>query len=87
MDNASANLIMVIATVVIAIFSGLSWFVAYRIHQSTQKRDEELQDILEKLIAATLASGPGLGEEKTMARGFKSQLKELREELKKEGTF
>ena len=86
MDNTSTNIIMAIATIVIAIFSGLSFFVAYRIHQSTQKRDEELQDILEKLIAATLASGPGIGEEKTMARCFKEQLKELRS-LKKEGTF
>ena len=81
-----SNIIMVIATVVIAIFTGLSSFVAYRLHQSTQKRDEEIQDMVEKLIAATLASGPGVGEEKTMARCFKAQLKELRE-LKKEGPF
>ena len=71
--------IMVISTVFIATFSGISCLVAYRIHQSTQKRDEEIQDILEKLIAATLASGPGVGREETMARCFKEQLKKLRE--------
>uniref|UniRef100_A0A6M3L0S8 Uncharacterized protein n=1 Tax=viral metagenome TaxID=1070528 RepID=A0A6M3L0S8_9ZZZZ len=71
--------IIVIATVVIAIFSGISCLVAYQIHQSTQKRDKETKDILEKLIAATLASGPGVGLEDTMARCFKEQLKKLRE--------
>jgi len=81
-----SDALMVIATICIAIFSGISCLVAYRIHQSTQKRDEEMQDILEKLIAATLASGPGVGDEKLMARCFKVQLKELRE-LKKEGPF
>ena len=86
MNIESTNLIMSIATVIIAIFAGFSCFVAYRIHQSTQQRDKETQDMIEKLIAATLASGPGVGEEKTMARCFKMQLKELRE-LKKEGPF
>jgi hypothetical protein len=81
-----SNIIMVVATVAIAIFSGLSCLVAYRIHQSTQKRDGEIQEILDQLVAATLASGPGIGEEKTMARCFKEQLKELRE-LQKEGTL
>ncbi len=75
-DNSSA--ILALATISIAIFSGVSCLVAYLIHQSTQKRDKETKDILEKLIAATLASGPGVGEEKTMARCFKEQLKELR---------
>jgi hypothetical protein len=86
MDKTCTDIIMALATVVIATFTGVSCYVAYRIHQSTQQRDKEFQDILEKLIAATLASGPGLGEEKTMARCFKEQLRELRE-LKKEGPF
>jgi nitrate reductase gamma subunit len=73
------DIIMVIATVAIAIFSGISCLVAHRIHQSTQKRDKEINDILEKLIAATLASGQGAGYEKTMAGFFKDQLKALRE--------
>ena len=82
----TTEVLMASATLIIAIFSIVSCYVAYRIHQATQKRDKELQDILEKLIAATLASGPGVGEEKTMARCFKEQLRELRE-LKKEGPF
>jgi len=69
--------IMVIATVFIAIFSGISCLVAYRIHQSTQKRDKEVQDILKKLTAATLVGGRGVGYEETMARSFKDMLKEL----------
>ena len=75
--------IMVIATVFIAIFSGISCLVAYRIHQSTQKRDKEVQDILKKLTAATLVGSRGVGYEETMARSFKDMLKEL-DQLKSE---
>lgn len=74
-----SNVIMVIATAVIAIFSGLSYFVAHRIHQSTLKRDNEIKEVLQQLISATLVSGPGIGEAKTMARLFKEQLKEIKE--------
>ena len=70
---------MIIATVVIAISSVISCIVASLIHKSTQKRDEEMKDIVEKLIAATLVSGRGIGSE-TMAAGlFHIQLKALRE--------
>jgi len=73
-----SDVLMVIATIFIAVFSGISCLVAYRIHQSTQKRDSEIKNILEQLVAATLASGPGIGESETMAKCFKEQLNAIR---------
>ena len=73
--------LMVIATIVIAIFSGVSCLVAYRIHQATSKRDNEIKNVLQQLISATLVSGPGIGEPETVTRLFTEQLKKIKELL------
>ena len=70
---------MVIATIFIAISSVISCIVASLIHKSTQKRDEEMKDIIEKLVAATLVSAPTMVSETNAAHRFYIQLKELRE--------
>ena len=72
-----SNILIVLATVVIAIFSALTWFASRRIHQSTQKKDKEIKIILKHLTAATLVGGRGVGYEKTMLNTFKEMLKEL----------
>lgn len=73
----SPESLMIIATIFIAIFSGISCLVAYRIHQSTQKRDEEINDILKKLTIATLVGGRGVGYEETTIRSFLDMLKKF----------
>lgn len=71
--------IMVIATIAIALFSGISCLVACRIHQSTKNRDGEIDNILKNLTAATLVSAQGIGYEETIIDSFKTLRKKLDE--------
>jgi hypothetical protein len=71
-----SNFIMVSSTVVIAIFSGLTWRVSHCIHKSTEKRDKEVKEILENLAAATLVNPVAVENEKVIVASFK-KLREI----------
>ena len=72
-----SNVIMVIATVVIAIFSGVSCLVAYRIHQASIQRHKETDQMYHNLVSAIMASGKSFGEPKLAADLFGQQREEL----------
>jgi len=72
------DITITIATVVIAISAIISCRIAYCIHSSTQKRDKEMDDMIENLVAATIVSGLPIRSETVAADRFEMQLKALR---------
>ena len=80
-DNAAA--ITALATVVIAVFSWLTWRVSRSIHKASIQRDKEANEMYLNLVSAILASGKGLGEPELSASLFDQQKKELLQFFKK----
>jgi predicted negative regulator of RcsB-dependent stress response len=74
-DNSSA--IIALATVVIAVFSLLTWKVSHSIHKASIQRDKETTEMYLNLVAAILASGEGFGEPTISADQFDQQKKKL----------
>lgn len=75
-DNAAA--ITGLATVVIALFTILMWWVSHRIHQATQKRDNEISEILINLTAATLVNPIAVEREDIIIQSFEKLRKKVR---------
>lgn len=75
--NTYAPLISAVSTVVIAIFSVLTWWVSRRIHQASIQREREMNKMYLNLASAIVSSGKGIGEPATSARLFNEQRDEL----------
>jgi hypothetical protein len=75
-----AAAISAIATVVIAVFSCLTWWVSHRIHQATENRDKEIKEILINLTASAMVKERTVGgSEDLVVESFHK----IRNELKK----
>lgn len=59
-NNAAA--ITTLATVVIASFTILMWWVSRRIHEASLQRDKEMTDLYLNIMSAILVSGRTVGE-------------------------
>ena len=78
-----SNVIMVIATAVMAIFSALSWYVSWQLKRDGAARDAEVRDLFMKLAAGVMASGKTAGEPPLAARLFVEHEAALREAIEK----
>jgi prolipoprotein diacylglyceryltransferase len=80
MDFLSTNsaAITALATVVIAIFSFMTWLASHRIRQASLLRDKEVNELYLNLVAAIIASSRLAGEGKLASSLFKSHKEELR---------
>jgi hypothetical protein len=76
-----SEIIIVIATVVMAISSSISCFVAYRIHQASLRRDREMTDLYVNIMASIIISGKFAGESQLSIRLLEDQKKELSKKL------
>jgi hypothetical protein len=65
-----SEVLIVVATVVMAIFSGLSWYVSAQIKKDGAARDAEVRELIIKLTAGIMASGAAAGEGKIAAGLF-----------------
>jgi len=59
--------LMVIATAVIAVFAGLSWYNSVQIKKDAIKKATETRELIIKLTAGIMASGKTVGEPKLAA--------------------
>lgn len=75
--STNSAAIIALATVVIAVFSVLMWWLSRRIHQASIQRDREMTDLYLNLVTAILASGRGIGEHELSAELFTQQKEEL----------
>lgn len=75
------DVIMVTATVVMAIFSGLSWDVSRQIKRDGAARDSEVNNLLVKLTASILTAGKTAGDPPRATKLFIEQEKSLRESI------
>lgn len=75
--SGNASAITALATVVIAVFSWLTWRVSRNIHNASIQRDKEASEMYLNLVSALLASGRGIGQPKLAASLFDQQKKEL----------
>uniref|UniRef100_A0A6M3XWN8 Holin n=1 Tax=viral metagenome TaxID=1070528 RepID=A0A6M3XWN8_9ZZZZ len=64
------NVIMVIATAVMAIFSSLSWYLAWQLKKEGVARDIEIRELIIKLSASVVASGKAATDPKMASRLF-----------------
>lgn len=78
-----SEVLMVIATVVMAIFSGLSWRVSAQIKKDAVARDAEVRELIVKLTAGIMASGAAAGEGNIAAKLFIEHETALREAIEK----
>jgi len=78
-----AEAIMVIATVFMALFSGLTWNVSRQIKKDGMSRDAEVHDLYIKLTAGIMASGRAAGDPPIAARLFVEHETALREAIEK----
>jgi hypothetical protein len=78
-----AEVIMVIATAVMAIFSALTWYVSWQLKKDGVKRDAEVHNLFMKLTAGVMASGQTAGNPPIAARLFVDQEAALREAIEK----
>lgn len=72
------DFLMVLSTVAIAFFSGLTWNISKRIHESTEKRDSEVNDILLKLAASNLTAGVEKFDVKLLIESFDKVYNDLK---------
>lgn len=78
-----AESIMVIATVFMAIFSGLTWKVSRQIKKDGMSRDAEVRDLFIKLTAGVMAAGRAAADPPIAARLFVEHEAALREAIEK----
>lgn len=78
-----SNILMVIATIVIAIFAGLSWYTTFQIKKDAEKRDNNINELFIKLTAGIMASGKTTGEPKMGARLFLQHEEAIRDAINK----
>ncbi len=75
--------LMVIATIFMAIFSGLTVYLSFRIQQDGTKRDKMMSELIIKLTASVLASGNAVGKEDLAAGLLVRHEEKLREVIAK----
>jgi len=78
-----SEILMVIATVVIAIFAGFSWYTSIQIKKDRATRNAEVHNLFFNLTAAIMASGKTAGDPPTATRLFVEQEASLREAIEK----
>ena len=76
-----SEVIMVIATAVMAIFSALSWYVSWQLKRDGAARNAEVRDLFMKLAAGFMASVKTAGDPPIAARLFVEQEAALREAI------
>ena len=78
-----SEVLMVIATLIMAIFSGLSWYVSVQIKKDGIARDAEVRELIIKLAAGVMASGAAAGDGRNAASLFVEHEATLREAIEK----
>lgn len=76
-DNAAA--ITALATVVIALFTFLMWWVSHRIHEASRQRDKEMKELYLVIMSTLLVSGKTVGEPDLAVRLIKEQTEKLQQ--------
>ena len=74
-DNSAA--LTALATIIIALFTFLMWWVSRRIHQASLKRDKEMTDLYLIIMSTILVSGKTVGEADLAIRLIKEQKEKL----------
>lgn len=77
------NVVMAAATVLMAVFSGLTWYLSREIKRDAARRADELDETILSMVIVISAAGAAAGEPDAAARLYEQHETALRERLNK----